>query len=397
VTRPVEVQIGPYDAARAEAHDHTEGLGVLILVLDGGDYLMTVVAITGTDELPAIEPTVLAIAETFVFSGEVTAVETAEAGPIKYGQIIHAELQASQDRWTFFGEAGDMVTIAMNSTDFDAYLELLGPDETEVARDDDSGGNLNALIGAFSLPETGTYTIVARSFSSTAEGAYTLELELFDPGEVAEPGEIAYGDSQRVVLSDPDGDRWTFSGEAGDMVTIAMNSDDFDAYLELLGPDKTEVARDDDSGGNLNALITGFILPATGEYTIVARPFSMGSGLYTLELTRIDPGELVSVGTLEPGIIVQGELPTLLGERWDYAGAAGERISVLVGSQSDVYLELYDESGALLISTQETYTYGYALLDDFELPTAGEYTLAVRPRYADMFSEYSLMLGNPAQ
>jgi hypothetical protein len=397
LTEPVEMQVGPYDAAYAEAYDFTEGLGVLILVLDGGDYLMTVVAIAGVDDLPAIEPTVLAIAETFVFSGEITPAEIGEAGPIKYGQMISAELQASQDRWTFFGEAGDVVTIAMNSTDFDAYLELYGPDEAELTRDDDSGGNLNALIGAFPLPVDGTYTIVARSFSSSAEGAYTLELSLFDTGELGEPGEIAYGDLVSVMLSDSTGDRWTFAGVAGDVVTIAMNSDDFDAYLELYGPDEAELARDDDSGGSLNALITGFTLPATGDYTIVARPFSSGSGVYTLELTQIDPAELASVGTLEPGIVVHSALSTPLGERWNYEGAAGERISVLVGSQSDVYLELYDESGALIASTQDTYTYGFAILDDFELPAAGEYTVAVRPRYSDAFIDYTLILGRPAE
>src|SRR5436305_583751 len=57
-------------------------------------------------------------------------------------------------------QAGQTYTIAMNSTDFDSYLFVLNPATGEVlARDDDSGGNLNALI-RFTAPHSGTFTLM---------------------------------------------------------------------------------------------------------------------------------------------------------------------------------------------------------------------------------------------
>lgn len=100
-----------------------------------------------------------------------------EAGTIDFGQSLTGNLTAGQnDLWTFTGSAGQMVTIAQDSSEIDAYLELLGPAGQGIASNDDGGVGLNALIANFELPEDGTYTIVACSFWTSDEGEYQLTL-----------------------------------------------------------------------------------------------------------------------------------------------------------------------------------------------------------------------------
>jgi hypothetical protein len=95
------------------------------------------------------------------------------------GQAIVATLEpGSRQHWLFEGESGDIVTISMIALDddLDAYLELFAPDGEQVATDDDSGGGFNAAILEFELPLTGTYRVVARSYSEYSTGEYELTL-----------------------------------------------------------------------------------------------------------------------------------------------------------------------------------------------------------------------------
>jgi hypothetical protein len=64
---------------------------------------------------------------------------------------------------------------------------------------------------------------------------------------------------------------WTFTGTAGQTVTIQGNAaggDATDPRINLLGPDGALLAGDDDNGQDSNALISSFTLPANGQYTI---------------------------------------------------------------------------------------------------------------------------------
>jgi len=79
---------------------------------------------------------------------------------------------------------------------------------------------------------------------------------------------------------------WTFSGTAGDTVTIDMASTSFDAFLALLDPNGTPLIDNDDvSPTNTNASVT-FTLTATGTWTVVANSLKAAqSGAYTLTFT----------------------------------------------------------------------------------------------------------------
>ena len=70
--------------------------------------------------------------------------------------------------------AAGVLTVRMDSSDFDALVGLMDPTLTTIyAGDDDSGGNLNALFSVSLQP--GAYTLLANSASFEVEtGSYTL-------------------------------------------------------------------------------------------------------------------------------------------------------------------------------------------------------------------------------
>jgi hypothetical protein len=92
-------------------------------------------------------------------------------------------------------------------------------------------------------------------------------------------------------------DFWSFSGTAGQTVTIDMTSTAFDTYLFLLDPVPNVVASNDDFSGT-NSRVT-FTLTQTGTWTIGANSaFSGRTGAYSLNLTctTSTPGSLLLNG-----------------------------------------------------------------------------------------------------
>ncbi|MDT7541981.1 MAG: hypothetical protein QOE33_1885 [Acidobacteriota bacterium] len=113
-------------------------------------------------------------------------------------------------------------------------------------------------------------------------------------------GTLANGD----CVSPIDGsfyDAYSFTGAAGQQVTIDMTSTAFDPYLYLMRPGETTISadpnttiQDDDGGGGTNARIS-LTLQTSGTYTILANSYGtgitpVGTGAYTLTLTGSGTG-----------------------------------------------------------------------------------------------------------
>jgi len=73
----------------------------------------------------------------------------------------------------FEGKAGEQVTIELTSSEFDAYLILLSPDNNKIAQNNDGGGESNARITT-TLPTSGTYKIIVNTNYAGQLGNYTL-------------------------------------------------------------------------------------------------------------------------------------------------------------------------------------------------------------------------------
>ncbi|WP_204151880.1 trypsin-like peptidase domain-containing protein [Leptolyngbya sp. CCY15150] len=197
--------------------------------------------------------------------------------------------------YNFEGRAGQRIVIDMSSNDFDTYLVLLDPNGVDIMQDDDGAGGTNSRIEA-TLPANGTYTIFANSYQDGETGRYSLQVR--ESNSAANSPRPSNPTTNGLILNDQgrlgpgslilqeDGSYYqehTFYGTSGQTVTISMESNEFDTYLILLGPNGELIDQNDDVGPNtLNSRIVT-TLPRTGTYVILANSYdNTGQGRYTL-------------------------------------------------------------------------------------------------------------------
>ena len=85
------------------------------------------------------------------------------------GSVSETITDGDLDSYVFWAVTGDSLSLSA-STEFAVFMELYAPDGTNLADDD-------SLISRNSLSQTGTYTVVVRSFVAGGTGDYTLNLE----------------------------------------------------------------------------------------------------------------------------------------------------------------------------------------------------------------------------
>jgi len=198
------------------------------------------------------------------------------------------------EAWELTAEAGQRVSIILESTDFDAYLYLNGPGLPEILTDDDGGGDLNSRIDV-TLPTSGPYTVVASALGAGEFGAYIIRVEEATPldelpieggmiglGETVE-GQISF--DAPVILEGRPGQVWGVDAAAGQRAVIDLRSDAFDTYLYVVGPGIIEPLSDDDGGDDQNSQLT-VTFPESGTYRVIASAYSPDStGSFTLTVT----------------------------------------------------------------------------------------------------------------
>ena len=81
------------------------------------------------------------------------------------------------DVHTFDGEIGDVVSIRLDSDEFDAYLILRSPSGRETENDDRTAETDNAGIEE-ELDENGRWTVIVTSYEPGETGEYQLEMNL---------------------------------------------------------------------------------------------------------------------------------------------------------------------------------------------------------------------------
>ena len=254
------------------------------------------------------------------------------------------------------GTANQILNISLDSTDFDTYLILQDSNGEVIGESDDREGSTNSFLQA-TLPKTGNYDLIASSFAADATGSYQLEAieqqrsttsllntsGTWTPG--ANPVEIRYRRSA---------DAYTFEGEAGQIVEIGLESEEFDPYLTLeklgAGDGGETIVEDDDSGTDRNALLN-LVLPETGTYRVFARGYEDSSeGAYQFQINALSlvPSPLLqeqgSVTDQDPLIPIPDS--TKRGDRYSLNGQAGQRLEInLTSPEFDTYLILQDGEG----------------------------------------------------
>lgn len=249
----------------------------------------------------------------------------------------HPERGGPVDLWEYHATEGERIAFDLASDDLDTYLYLLGPDYEEVGADDDSGTGCTGSRLWITFPSSGSYRVIATSYSEGAEGAYRLTatatpvedleceweggsppsdidmtgIEIL-PGRTltradfsAEPGgpvptgrSVLSGVELNGVLSESDlpleeggvGQGWAVEALEGETFRIELESSDFDPYLVVSAAGSDEVLWSDDDGGQLNSrLDVG--ASEDGEIRILVRTATgEGTGSFTLRVVRISGG-----------------------------------------------------------------------------------------------------------
>lgn len=353
---------------------------------------------------------------------------------IRVGQTVAGSLAATDpetddetghyDAYSFRARAGQRLAISMNAAETDVLDPVVhvGKMENgnfvEIAQNDDSGsGGLDSYL-VFTAPSAGEYVIRAMAISVDSFGDYTLKLEDGPPPLAAQP--IAIGDTREGELTETDGvndtgaraDAYTFTATAGQRIDATLNSDAFDAYLELFNAAGESVDQDDDGGeggiaieggegGSTNSRLISTIKEA-GTYTLQARAIGDKlTGAYTLKLAEAAPAPAAT--PLPFGDTVQGEIAAD-GARDDdgrgyhaytFRGTAGNRVQVVMRSGDfDTFLQIGrpGDSFEALGTDDDGLGEGTDSRLNYILPETGEYEIRASPLSGDEKGLFSIAL-----
>lgn len=226
---------------------------------------------------------------------------------ISYGDTVEGELSedspvlpdypARAESYMFEGETNDVVDITMTSDAFDTYLLLTRSQEGLIGENDDDDGIDSRLIRG--LPEDGLYTIWASTLTGGVSGEFTLSLSTGSRDQVVPPSatEIADGETvQGTVTPDSPKDPYfrdlgvpyTIEGNAGETITVSMDSTAMDPYVLVTDRDGRLVARDNPTTESPDGRLRES-LPENGTYVIWAEStLGKKTGRFTLSFERTD-------------------------------------------------------------------------------------------------------------
>jgi hypothetical protein len=227
-----------------------------------------------------------------------------EARLVDYGASVEGTVDDDVPirYYRFDARRGDVITVTMSaeSGNLNPLVKLADASLVEVAEDDDGGGGIDARIAAHTVSASGTYYLLAsryRESEGQTAGSFTLQLN-GRPGVVGGQAlEIAYGAVVSGLIEDGHSlEEYVFFGQQGDVIQIMMEraSGSLDSLVTLYDSDRKQIAFDDDSGGEQNAMIERFVLPRDDMYILVAsryeRELGTTSGAYILRLELVRAG-----------------------------------------------------------------------------------------------------------
>ncbi len=345
----------------------------------GGDYIIRATSFNGTPS------------GSFILSVS----PAAEAQQIAVGERVEGqfteELIFSVDL-----SAEQCVTIQFGAPQggFDARLIGFDPSGVQVFEDDDDGVGPNAYED-FCAMQTGTHRIIATAFGSDVSGPFIFEIGQSTPFTVTTPdGAESNGETIAATLTESTAD-YTVTLAAGQEIQVNVNSDDFDTYAGLIGPDGADLGGDDDGGEDTNSQFF-YRAEAPGTYTVQVTSYAnAGSGEYTI--TIVEPVPLLpfesanddapvieagvgptttNMGTIEQGQQVTGTIE--VGERQLYTVSVQSDTTLTITLESDdfdAYLRL-NQFSFELTNDDNSLSFNNAQII-YTLEFAGEYQITV--------------------
>lgn len=312
------------------------------------------------------------------------------------------DVQLSSGEWyetyTFEATAGAVITVRMESSQFDTYVGLHSP-SGEVEENDDFEGSSKVAQVQVTASETGTWTVYATTHAPGQKGKFSLSVDVTAP---VEPG--LHRISDVIDRSDPKlssgeyQETWTFEGTAGQLVNLDLRSSEFDPYLILVSPSGKQSDNDDHEGSSQRSLVAQR-LEESGTYKIIVTTYAAGmTGKYDLEIRVQDEDQVARGKGAHQGTLAAGDTTLSSGEYWDayeIEGSAGDRVVVtLMSGAFDTYLMLRGP-GELSLDNDDDGGSNRSRIETV-LPESGTYRVAVTSYAAGASGPYSLEIDHQA-
>ncbi|MDQ7025330.1 MAG: clostripain-related cysteine peptidase [Anaerolineae bacterium] len=383
------------------------------------DFGATSISRIGSFTLPATGEYIIAVASfsatasgtyTLSVSDSESTTATSSSRTISMGQSVEGQMRVGEsDRWTFTTDSALNVDIVVTAT-FDSTVALLNTNGTQLSFNDDYDGVVSdSRLLDINLPSAGTYTIVVASFNDSRSGAYTLSLVTtgasLGQGGGAADSTIAMGQTVNGSVDVSNEQRWTFTGESGQVVDVTVIAT-FDSTVRLLDSRGVEVDFNDDYESSLTeSRLVNVPLPSNGTYTIVVGSFNNSlSGSYTLRLSQattsdtpttiptaaISPSS--STNTINFGETVSGDIAVGDKQRWAFSGQVGQVVNITVTASFDSTVSLLGVNGSQLAFNDDFTDVGDSRIVNFTLSTDATYTIEVNSLNSASSGSYTLTL-----
>jgi hypothetical protein len=220
------------------------------------------------------------------------SVAEAQLQIIEYGKTVEGELTPDEPQmvYSFTGAEGDAVVITMVPLDFDpfdAYANLVGTDGFEIGFAYVNMESGNVRMGPLVLPQTGTYTIRAGTFSqffNQPVGRFTLSVEQVEIQTIAfdETVEVTFDGSAAAAY-------FIFEAAFGDTLNLVVDGN-LDTNVAVLDSFSYQIVFDEDSGPGFNPRIDNLVINSTDTYTVVlslTQPGSTGTAALTVMQAQV--------------------------------------------------------------------------------------------------------------
>lgn len=242
------------------------------------------------------------------------------------------------DVYRYRGPAGEPLTLALESGDFEGALEWGRVLDGRWEPLESSGTDRPVRI-AVTVADTAEYRVRVRALRPGARGRYTVTVMpgLRSLSPTAGPVASRLGPADNRLAEGVWYEEWTFRGSPGEQVNFTVDPDSFAARIEWGRLMEGRWQRLEDAvsdGTGYDARLTATLLD-NGEYRVrVRNRREQQRGLYTLRVSsgarEVQPGAEPS-SQLSGADAASGSAPA---ELWVYRGATGEPVTLAVRSAS---------------------------------------------------------------
>lgn len=336
-------------------------------------------AVAGSGRLAVTTPfgTARSAQDFFFTPSPYTAADVELTGRVALGETRQIRINTPNKLaiHVFEGVAGRRVSLSLTNIEFSTgNVTLYHPDGTVI--NSQTFTDPVDVIGPFTLPVNGTYTVILRPFTNNSGGLtftfYDVPPDVTGPIVPGRPGTPV-----PVALTTPgQAARLTFNGTAGQKVQARMTGNTMgDVAVSLLRPDGTSVTISSSDDASFNTLAR--VLSADGVYTVLVNPTDNNTGSLNVALNDatditgaiVPGGDPVTVSTLVPEQEVH----------LSFAAAAGQRVSVSASNHTAGLSTFRVRSPGGTTLTSESIISSAGFADTATLTTAGTYTVEFDP------------------